>query len=139
VLRPLIAAWKAWRPMPPITQVVNPPGAPQAIANAPVWQGKSLTSTVGLLIVRAGPGTNYQRLGAIDSGQVYPIQDEVNGWFQIIYNGQKGYVSSKMVKCSNAMLLTAGASGAAKCFPKQLFPSPGACGSINWMLSAPDA
>jgi hypothetical protein len=98
VLRPLIAAWKAWRPMPPIKQVVNPPSAPQAIANAPVWQGKSLTSAVGLLIVRAGPGTNYQRLGAIDTGQVYPIQDEVDGWFQIMYNGQKGYVSSKMVK-----------------------------------------
>jgi uncharacterized protein YgiM (DUF1202 family) len=43
-----------------------------------------------LLIVRAGPGTDYQRLGAIDSGQVYPIQDEVNGWFQNHLQRAKG-------------------------------------------------
>ena len=109
VLRPLIGAWKAGRPMPSIKQIVNPPPAPQPNAaqpnasqpNAPsnpAWHGKSLTSIVGLLIVRAGPGQTFRRLGAIDSGQVYPIQGEENGWYQITFEGQKGYVFGEKVK-----------------------------------------
>jgi hypothetical protein len=103
VLRPLIAAWKAGRPVPQLK--FDAPTAPtaQPNANAPQaptneWRGKSLTPTVKLLTVRAGPGTNYGQIGTINAGEVYPVQDKQNDWFQIDYKGQKGYVFAAMVR-----------------------------------------
>jgi uncharacterized protein YraI len=75
----------------------NPPVQTNAAASPNDWQGKSLTSKVGLLTVRAAPAPGTKRLGAIDTGQVYPIRDKINDWFQIDFNGQNGYVSADMV------------------------------------------
>ncbi len=51
------------------------------------------------LNVRSGPGTNYKRIGSLPQGSsIQAIQRLNNGWYEISYNGQKGYVSGQYVK-----------------------------------------
>jgi len=53
--------------------------------------------------VRGGPGTNYNIVGAADAGQHFPITGKNNDgtWWQIDYNGQKGWVFGELVTAQN--------------------------------------
>jgi D-alanyl-D-alanine carboxypeptidase len=62
---------------------------------------KGYTTTVNLN-VRLGPSTKYTILGNIKKGEQVDVKSSaVNGWYQILYKGKKGYVSSKYVKITN--------------------------------------
>lgn len=52
------------------------------------------------LSVRAGAGTQFNRLGVIARGESYAVLGESNGWYSISYNGQTGYVSGQYVTIS---------------------------------------
>ena len=50
------------------------------------------------LNVRSGPGTNYNILGKLYSGELVEILGSANGWYKISYNGGAGYVSAEYVQ-----------------------------------------
>lgn len=49
--------------------------------------------------VRGGPGTLYDKIGQLKSGEKVEVTGAVDGndWLQIIYGGRKGYVHSKFL------------------------------------------
>lgn len=48
--------------------------------------------------VRTGPGTNYDVIGQIRHGTLYPVIGESGDWWIINFNGQTGYVSKSVVR-----------------------------------------
>ena len=49
--------------------------------------------------VRSGPGTDYQRIGSAYTVNEYAVQGILdNGWTQIDYDGQTGFISSEYVE-----------------------------------------
>lgn len=68
------------------------PAAPKSKTKTGVVTAKSG------LVVRAGRGTNYKRLGALPKGTKITILGTTGGWHQINYQGKTGYVSATWVK-----------------------------------------
>ena len=63
--------------------------------------GKVNTTTLPLL-VRSGPGTNYNKLGSMSKGKTFTITGEAKDsigtvWYKFNYEGKTGYVSSLYV------------------------------------------
>ena len=50
------------------------------------------------LNVRSGPGTDYTALGSLSDGSRLPITGDSDGWYQIGYQGQEGWVSADYVQ-----------------------------------------
>ena len=69
-------------------------------AAAPAVSDRYLTSNVRLR-VRSGPGTNFEQIGSLNSGDSFGIVSEENGWYGISFNGQTGYVSGDFVSVSS--------------------------------------
>jgi len=63
--------------------------------------------TANSLNVRLGPGTGYDKLGVLQSGQVVSVTGQKDGWYAINYSGKTGYISGAYVN------YTPGASGGA--------------------------
>ena len=61
----------------------------------PTIQNKKVTSNT--LNVRSGPGTSYTKIGVLYKGNVVKGISEKNGWIEINYNNQTGYISSDYV------------------------------------------
>ncbi|MBO8172630.1 MAG: SH3 domain-containing protein [Bacillaceae bacterium] len=53
------------------------------------------TVTVPVLNVRSGPGTHYREIGELKSGQTIEVLDIQNGWYQIRFNSQTGWVAGE--------------------------------------------
>ena len=53
----------------------------------------------GDMNVRAGPGTDYARIGGATAGEQYPItgRDEAGEWLRIDFNGQSGWIFAPLV------------------------------------------
>lgn len=68
--------------------------APAATASSGGASG-TYTVTASALNVRKGAGTNYSVIGSLKQGKVVTASGETNGWLQISYNGQTGYISKK--------------------------------------------
>lgn len=49
------------------------------------------------LNMRSGPGSNYNVIGTLRNNDKVEIIKEVNGWYEIKFNGKSGYVSSQYV------------------------------------------
>lgn len=49
------------------------------------------------LYIRKGPGTNYDKLGALKSGDRVHIDFEENGWYSIFWGDHGGWISSDYV------------------------------------------
>ena len=60
--------------------------------------GESGTVTGNGVRVRSGPGTGYNVMGYMNSGNTVTILGEESGWYKITYNGQTGYISADYVK-----------------------------------------
>ncbi len=52
--------------------------------------------------VRAGPGTNFNKIGYIDPGVSVHLTGRYSDWWQIDYNGTQGWVFSELVSVTNA-------------------------------------
>ena len=50
------------------------------------------------LNVRQSPSTESEKIGTVDKGSTITILSEVNGWYEIEYNGKSGYVSGEFVQ-----------------------------------------
>ena len=51
------------------------------------------------LNVRSAPSTSSSIIGKIDKGSSVEIYSEADGWCEIRYNGQVGYVSKEYIRC----------------------------------------
>lgn len=52
----------------------------------------TVTVTGNGVRIRSGPGTGYSQLGAVNSGTILTATGESDGWYQVSYNGQTGYI-----------------------------------------------
>ncbi|WP_419020947.1 SH3 domain-containing protein, partial [Holdemanella sp.] len=50
------------------------------------------------LNVRQSPSTESEKIGTVDKGSTITILSEVNGWYEIEFNGKSGYVSGEFVQ-----------------------------------------
>lgn len=48
--------------------------------------------------VRSGPGTDYDKLGLAYVGTELKVTGKSGDWYEVEYNGQKGYIASSLVK-----------------------------------------
>ncbi|MBZ0240862.1 MAG: SH3 domain-containing protein, partial [Cutibacterium acnes] len=53
--------------------------------------------------VRAAPGTDQALLGMIHPNEAFVVRGEQDGWYQIDYMGQVGYVSGEVVEVTEAV------------------------------------
>jgi uncharacterized protein YvpB/SH3-like domain-containing protein len=54
------------------------------------------------LNIRSGPSTKYATLGKVKKGSnLNIIGDAANGWYNVVYNDKKGFVSSQYVKAAS--------------------------------------
>ena len=65
-------------------------------------EGKAKVKANGGLNVRKGAGTNYARIGALSNGATVTYYGETNGWLQIKYNNQTGYISKTYTTITTA-------------------------------------
>jgi uncharacterized protein YvpB/SH3-like domain-containing protein len=54
------------------------------------------------LNIRSGPSTKYAIIGTVKKGSNLNIIGNAAGWYNVIYNGKKGFVSGQYVKVSNS-------------------------------------
>ena len=59
--------------------------------------GKVVTEN-DALNVRKLPSTESEKIGTVDKGSTITILSEVNGWYEIEFNGKSGYVSGEFVE-----------------------------------------
>lgn len=101
---------------PPVDPVLPDPPPPAAEPATQRLIGAryqvSLTAQVEVssLNVRSGPGTNYQRLGAVSMGQRFIIREErktedaVNNlWYRINYQGGDGWFAARLTSAHNIL------------------------------------
>lgn len=72
----------------------GPTPTPAAIPETPYVTIKD--TPTGFLRVRADASTSSAEVGRVKPGEMYHIEDEQNGWYQIIYEGtSKGWISGQ--------------------------------------------
>lgn len=74
-----------------VTETVETAATPEPAAP------KTLTATA-VLNVRPGPGTEQDPLGTVEVGTVLPYTGMKDGWYQVEYDGQTGYVSGDYIQ-----------------------------------------
>ncbi|QKS72387.1 N-acetylmuramoyl-L-alanine amidase [Paenalkalicoccus suaedae] len=74
----------------PGSEVLPTPPAPAPIGTEAVVTASSLN-------VRSAPNASAPRLGGLPNGTIVIVESESNGWAQITFQGQKGYVSSSFL------------------------------------------
>jgi dipeptidyl aminopeptidase/acylaminoacyl peptidase len=71
---------------------------------SPVWaDAPQATPTVAALNVRQGPGTNYQIISALRTGDSVSVtgRDAARGWYQVtLSDGRTGWISAALVQVS---------------------------------------
>lgn len=91
-LRPLIANWKG---------TVQPVDTTETTENTEPAPGSALSGRVAVmstnLNVRATGAIDGAKLGTAPPGSAYLIIDEADGWYQIDYGGQAGWVSGNYI------------------------------------------
>jgi len=65
-------------------------------ADVDLGYGRVMTNGA-TLNVRSGPGTDYEQVTTLYSGQVVSLTGMDNGWFKIAYKDSEGYVSSDYI------------------------------------------
>lgn len=74
--------------------------AEQAVPTAasPVQDSVKVNLGAGeVLNLRSGPSTQDAKVGAVPGGTVLSVEESVNGWYKVTYNGKTGYVSASYV------------------------------------------
>ena len=59
---------------------------------------KGVVKVNSALNMRSGPGSNYGVIGTLRNNDEVEIIKEVDGWYEIKFNGKVGYVSSQYIK-----------------------------------------
>ena len=85
-------------------------GGSTAQAGATASSGK-VKITAQALNVRQGAGTSYGVLGTLSKGQVVAYSKAKNGWLQISFRGQTGWISQKYTQTTSANVTNKKPSG----------------------------
>jgi hypothetical protein len=80
------------------TAIPEPTAAPQATATPDATVRYGRVTAVNGLNVRAGPDVNAARLGALPYGSCMRLFAESEGWWQIDYFGENGWISGSWVQ-----------------------------------------
>ena len=88
-------------------------GGSTAQAGATASSGK-VKITAQALNVRQGAGTSYGVLGTLSKGQVVAYSKAKNGWLQISFRGQTGWISQKYTQTTSANVTNNKPSGTEK-------------------------
>lgn len=69
----------------------------------PEPQNPEAVVQINLMNVRGGPGINYNILGGANQGERFPItgKDPTGAWWEVDYNGQRGWLFGELVEVSN--------------------------------------
>jgi len=87
-------------PEPELTEVPFGSATREATASpAPAARTGKVTASESLN-VRSGPGTDYAKVGELAHGDTVVILHEIDGWYQIEFDGGEGYVSARYVEVS---------------------------------------
>ncbi|MBM7541728.1 N-acetylmuramoyl-L-alanine amidase [Amphibacillus cookii] len=60
---------------------------------SPMLSAQSVRIDTNDLLIRSGPGTQFDPLGHANDGDTFPLEEEQADWFAIEYNGEVGWVS----------------------------------------------
>lgn len=63
-----------------------------------------------VLNLRSGPSTQNAKVSAIPGGTVLTVEESVNGWYKVTYNGKTGYVSASYVTSTEQTAATSTAA-----------------------------
>src|SRR5699024_4611102 len=67
---------------------------------APTSANEAIINT-DYLNVRSGPGTNYEKIDQVNTGEVYTIVNEEDNWIEIEINDRTGWVTSEYITVSD--------------------------------------
>ena len=57
---------------------------------------KILSTGVGFLRVRSGPGTSYTEIAQVHPGEIYAFMEDKSGWYRILLNdGREGWITGR--------------------------------------------
>ena len=81
-----------------VTQV---PEEPEPEPEEPAEEQRVLYATPNVedfLSVRAGDGTNFDKIGSAFPGETFEVLEVGNSWSKVDYRGQEGYMSNSYLK-----------------------------------------
>lgn len=81
---------------PAQTTVVSDQAVP-AVASPAQGSVKVNLGAGEVLNLRSGPSTQNAKVGSVPGGTVLAVEESVNGWYKVTYNGKTGYVSASYV------------------------------------------
>lgn len=64
------------------------------MAGVPAMTGAIGIVTGDFVNIRSGPGTDYERLGSADSGELAEVLGFEDGWYNVVIDGVEGYIIS---------------------------------------------
>ncbi|MCF6092768.1 SH3 domain-containing protein [Microaerobacter geothermalis] len=78
-----------------VTKKETPPKATSISTSA-------ATVNVPVLNVRSGPGVEYEKIGELKKGDTLDVRRVKEGWYQLIFNGQEGWVAGEYATMDKA-------------------------------------
>ncbi len=90
-------------PAPPTEAPTDEPAQPDPTAEPTEAPAAAASAVVGqdVTTFRSGPGTSYTALGYLDPGTEGEITGYYGSWWQVVMNGQTGWVYGPLVTASN--------------------------------------
>lgn len=86
----------SWTSAPAQTTVVADQAVPAAAS--PAQNSVKVNLSAGeVLNLRSGPSTQNTKVASIPGGTVLNVEESLNGWCKVTYNGKTGYVSASYV------------------------------------------
>ncbi len=88
----------------PFVEAANTEGVAVVDSGEIAAQENAVVTVNGDMNVRAGPGTEYDNVGAATIGQEFPItgKNAAGDWWEINYNGQTAWIYAPFVTATNA-------------------------------------
>ncbi len=88
----------------PFVTAANTENVPVVGGSATAAPDESVAIINGDMNVRAGPGTDYARIGGATLGEQYSItaKDETGEWYRIDFDGQNGWIFAPLVTATGA-------------------------------------
>lgn len=71
---------------------MQPEGTPPPDVALPADDGNGASSGPQTFDVHTGPGEDYERIGQIPGNSAFQVMAELNGWYQIEFDGKEGWI-----------------------------------------------
>ncbi len=64
----------------------------------PVVEPLTVGTTTSRVNFRIGPGTDFRSFGVLDPGTEVGVEELVNGWYRVIFDGKEGYIAADYIR-----------------------------------------